>query len=42
MEEAAGVALGVVPLLVAAVQHYDDILRPFETYKCVHTMRVLY
>lgn len=29
----AGLALGVFPLLISAVEHYDDCLRPFLRYK---------
>lgn len=31
--EAAGLALAFLPLLIAAVKHYDDCLRPFLDYK---------
>ncbi len=31
--EALGLTLGVLPLLVAAVEHYDFCLRPFRRYK---------
>ncbi|KAI9783592.1 MAG: hypothetical protein M1816_001343 [Peltula sp. TS41687] len=33
MAEVAGVVLGIFPLLVTAVEHYDEILRPLETYR---------
>ena len=29
----AGLALGVLPLLISAAEHYDDCLRPFVRYK---------
>ena len=31
--EAAGVLLGVLPLLVSAIEHYDDVLRPLQRFK---------
>ena len=31
--EIAGLALGVLPLLISAAQHYDDCLRPLTRYK---------
>jgi hypothetical protein len=31
--EAVGLVLAVLPLLVATVEHYDDVLRPFKRYK---------
>ncbi|KAL8788305.1 MAG: hypothetical protein Q9195_007361 [Heterodermia aff. obscurata] len=31
--EAIGLALGVLPLLISAIEHYDDILRPFSRYR---------
>ena len=31
--EAIGIILGVLPLLISAVEHYDDVLRPFIRYR---------
>lgn len=31
--EGLGVVLGVLPLLIATAEHYDDICRPFSRYK---------
>ena len=31
--EAIGLALGIFPLLISAIEHYDDILRPFNRYR---------
>ena len=31
--EAAGLALAILPLIVSAVQHYEDCFRPFLKYK---------
>lgn len=33
VETVAGLALGVLPLLTSAAEHYDDCLRPFIRYK---------
>ena len=33
MSGVEGLALGVLPLLISAVEHYDDCLRPFIRYK---------
>ena len=33
VEAAAGLALGVLPLLISAAEHYNDSLRPFTRYK---------
>lgn len=33
VEVVVGLAIGVVPLLVSAIEHYDDVLRPFVTYR---------
>ena len=33
VEAIAGLALGVLPLLISAIEHYDDCLRPFTRYK---------
>lgn len=33
VETVAGLALGVLPLLISAAEHYDDCLRPFIRYK---------
>ncbi|CAF9930721.1 hypothetical protein IMSHALPRED_008261 [Imshaugia aleurites] len=33
VEAVAGLALGILPLLISAAEHYDDTLRPFERYK---------
>lgn len=33
VEIAVGLALGVLPLLISAAEHYDDCLRPFIRYK---------
>jgi hypothetical protein len=30
--EAAGLLLGVLPLMISAAEHYDDISRPFRRY----------
>lgn len=32
-EAVAGLVLGVLPLLVAAAEHYEDIFRPFTRYR---------
>ena len=32
-ETIVGLAIGVLPLLISAVEHYDDCLRPFVRYK---------
>ncbi|KAI9800285.1 MAG: hypothetical protein M1833_003399 [Piccolia ochrophora] len=32
MAEIAGLAMGAQPLLISAVEHYDDICRPFKRY----------
>lgn len=31
--EAIGLALGILPLLISAIEHYDDVLRPFSRYR---------
>lgn len=33
VEAAVGLALGFLPLLISAAEHYDDCLRPFVRYK---------
>ena len=33
VEAVAGLALGVLPLLISAAEHYDECLRPFIRYK---------
>ena len=33
VETIAGLALGVLPLLISAAEHYEDCLRPFIRYK---------
>ncbi|CAF9920614.1 MAG: hypothetical protein ALECFALPRED_001583 [Alectoria fallacina] len=33
VETVAGLALGILPLLISAAEHYDDCLRPFIRYK---------
>ena len=33
MVEVAGLVFGVLPLLVSAVEHYEDCWRPFERYR---------
>ena len=33
VEAIAGLALGILPLLISAAEHYDDCLRPFIRYK---------
>ncbi len=33
VETVVGLALGVLPLLISAAEHYDDCLRPFVRYK---------
>lgn len=33
VEAVVGLALGVLPLLISATEHYDDCLRPFIRYK---------
>ena len=33
VETIAGLALGILPLLISAAEHYDDCLRPFIRYK---------
>ena len=33
VETTVGLALGVLPLLISAAEHYDDCLRPFIRYK---------
>lgn len=32
-EAVAGLVLGVLPLLVAAAEHYEDVFRPFARYR---------
>ena len=31
--EALGLLLGIVPLLIAAIEHYDDVRRPIHRYR---------
>ena len=31
--EAIGLALGLLPLIISAFEHYDDVLRPFSRYR---------
>ena len=31
--EAIGLALGVLPLLISAIEHYEDVLRPLSRYQ---------
>ena len=31
--EAVGLLLGIVPLLVSAIEHYEDVLRPIRRYR---------
>ena len=31
--EALGLLLGVVPVLISAIEHYDDVLRPIHRYR---------
>ena len=31
--EAIGLALGILPLLISAIEHYDEVLRPFSRYR---------
>lgn len=31
--EAAGLVLGVLPLLISAAEHYEDVFRPFKRYR---------
>jgi hypothetical protein len=31
--EAIGLVLGVLPLLVSVIEHYDDVFRPFRRFK---------
>ena len=31
--EAIGLALGILPLLISAIEHYDHVLRPFSRYR---------
>lgn len=33
VEAAAGLFLGVLPLVISAIEHYDDMLRPFLSYR---------
>jgi len=33
VEAAAGLVLGVLPLVISAIEHYDDMLRPFLSYR---------
>jgi hypothetical protein len=33
VETVVGLVLGVLPLLVSAAEHYDDVFRPFRRYK---------
>ena len=33
VETVAGLALGILPLLISAAEHYDDTLRPFKRYQ---------
>jgi hypothetical protein len=32
-ETVAGLVLGVLPLLISAAEHYEDVVRPFKRYK---------
>ena len=32
-EVVAGLFLGVLPLVISAIEHYDDVLRPFVSYR---------
>lgn len=31
--EAVGLVLGVLPLLISAAEHYDDVIKPFKRYR---------
>jgi hypothetical protein len=31
--EAAGFVLGVLPLMISAAEHYEDVFRPFNRYR---------
>jgi hypothetical protein len=31
--EAAGFVLGVLPLMISAAEHYEDVFRPFKRYR---------
>jgi hypothetical protein len=31
--EAAGLVLGVLPLMISAAEHYEDVVRPFKRYR---------
>jgi hypothetical protein len=31
--EVVGVVLGVIPLLISAAEHYDDVFKPFKRFK---------
>lgn len=31
--EAVGLVLGILPLLISAAEHYDDVFRPFKRYR---------
>ena len=33
IEAAAGLFLGVLPLVISAIEHYDDVLKPFINYR---------
>jgi len=35
--EVVGLGLGILPLLISTVEHYDDIIRPFRQYKHFHS-----
>ena len=37
MVEVAGIVLGVLPLLISAVEHYEDCWRPFVRYRKFHS-----
>ncbi len=31
--EVVGVVFGVLPILISAAEHYEDVFRPFKRYK---------
>ena len=40
--EAAGFVLGILPLMISAAEHYEDVFRPFKRYRKFATELDLY
>ncbi|PVH67686.1 hypothetical protein DL98DRAFT_275048 [Cadophora sp. DSE1049] len=40
--EAAGIVLGILPLMISAAEHYEDVFRPFKRYRKFSTELDLY